>query len=95
MQGHRRDAAPERSALQHLPANGVGRDDEAQALESARLRQDMAHDADDIAVHIEHRPTRVALVDRCVGLKQFNIRRRHAEGGRILAAMPRRNVAHR
>jgi len=66
---------PLQNALfQHELSRHVRADDEAQALEPARLRDDVAHDPDDFALHVEHRAARVALVDRRVRLEELGER---------------------
>ena len=65
------DAAPWRAALDQQVLCRVRGDRKANALESPRLTQDVAHDANHIAIHIEHRTTRIAAVDADIGLEKF------------------------
>ena len=48
----------------------LGGDGEADADVAAGGREDLAVDADHIAIHVEHRAAAVALIDRGVGLDE-------------------------
>src|SRR5262249_56326062 len=60
-----------RTLIQHELSSHVRAHDEAEALVAARLRNDVAHDANDFAAHIEHGPARVALIDGGVRLNEL------------------------
>src|SRR2546430_3870620 len=53
-----------RSLLEQELPGGVQRDHEPEALAAAGLGDVVAHDADDVAGHVEHRPTGVSRIDR-------------------------------
>ena len=65
----------------------VGGDRETDADRPAAGRIDRRGDADDLAIHVEHRPAGVAPVDRGVGLQEVVV------GSRIDVALPRRKNA--
>ena len=70
----RLQAGPERTPLLENLLRSLGGHREPEALRSARLGQDVAHDPHDLAVEAEHRPAGVALVDRGIGLYQLERR---------------------
>src|SRR5205814_9330657 len=97
--GHRLDAHAEPAAVHgviglahqfggHLLGE-VRRDREADADRAARGRIDRRVDADDLAIHVEHRPARIAAIDRRVGLQEIVI------GAGLDVALPRRQDAGR
>ena len=73
--------------LGHDRLGQVGRDREADADRDAGRRIDRRVDADDLAVHVEHRAPGIAPVDRGVGLQEIVV------GSRIDVALPRRQDA--
>ena len=81
-----RYAGPERPFLQEHPTRHVGCDHEPQPLKAARLRDDMAHEADHLPVHVEHRPAGVPLVDGRVGLEELRLGQVVVDGVGLVAA---------
>src|SRR2546430_6800862 len=69
-----------RSLLEQELPGGVQRDHEPEALAAAGLGDVVAHDADDVAGHVEHRPTGVSRIDRGRGLEELGQRHGAVDG---------------
>src|SRR5262249_46182588 len=65
------EADPRPFALHQEIARALHGDDEPEAFAAAALRDDVAHDTDDLTGHVEHRAARVSRIDRGRRLEEF------------------------